>query len=124
MHPHRFLPPTIMNNRDDLSTLPPATLRAALEASVKRVEGKKEETKKEIRRLQNRLKKLERGEDASESEHEVEPDRNVASGSRREEKRPMVVDSSSDEKEQHEHQPRPIAKARKPAHDGPASFQG
>lgn len=112
-----------MTNHKNLSSLPPATLRAALEESEERVRREKEKVQKKIRRLQNRLDKLEQGEYAS--EQEVEPERKIASGSQRREKRPRVVDSSSDEENTDEWRERhwPIAKARKLNH-GPASFQG
>lgn len=57
-----FLPPT-MSAHDNLASLPPATLRAALEASEKRVRREKESIQKEIQRLQGRIHELEKGKD-------------------------------------------------------------
>ena len=97
-------------NDTDLSSLPPATLRAALGASEKRVRREKEQIQKEIRKLQKRLRELDEGEGAP------EPEKNVASGSLRKAKR-QRVDSSSDEDvgvgERYGRGRWPIAKARK-----------
>ena len=93
---------------NDISSLPPATLRAALVASEKREE--KEKLRREIRKLQKRLDELEEPGDTS----EVELVRNVASGSRHKVKR-LRVDSSSDEEVAQEMRNRrwPIARARR-----------
>jgi hypothetical protein len=77
----------------DLSSLPPATLRAALEASEDRTKREKKKIQREIRKLQKQLGELEQGADASEPE--VEPDTPVvSSGSRRPVKR-LRADSPS-----------------------------
>ena len=80
-----------MPTHDDLSSLPPAVLRAALVASEKREEkeNEKEKLRREIRKLQKQLDELEEGGGGSEVEL-------VASGSRHKAKRPRV-DSPSDE---------------------------
>ena len=66
-----------MPTNKDLSSLPPATLRAALVASEKREE--KEKLRREIRKLQKRLDELEEAGETS----EVELVRNEASGDRK-----------------------------------------
>jgi hypothetical protein len=52
-----------MSTHEDLSSLPPVVLRAALNASKKRVKQEKEKTKREIQELQKKLDDLEKGED-------------------------------------------------------------
>ena len=115
--PHRHsssFPPTMSTQDTDLSTLPPATLRAALDASEKRVRREKEQIQKEIRKLQKRLNELEEGEGAP------EPEKNVANGSRRKAKRPREDSSSEDEAVEERYGHWPIAKARKTLDPGPA----
>jgi len=104
-----------MSTQDtDLSSLPPATLRAALDASEKRVRREKEQIQREIRKLQKRLDELEEGEGAP------EPEKNVAGRSRRKAtKRPRVDSSSEDEVVEERYGRWPIAKARR-ADPGPA----
>lgn len=79
-----------MPTQDDLSSLPPATLRAALDASEKRVNWEKEKIKKEIQRLQKRLEELEEGADGQ----EVEPKMNVAGESQQPAKQPRPSNSN------------------------------
>ena len=99
-----------MPTHDDLSALPPATLRAALDASEKRVKREKEKIQREIRKLQKQLDELEKGADES----EIEPERNVGGGSRRKGKR-LRIESPSDDEGVDERYPsrRPVAKARR-----------
>ena len=82
------------DTHDDLSCLPPATLRAALNASEKRVRREKEKIQSKIRKLQKRLEELEEGEETSPDRIEVK--KSVAGGSRRRAKR-LRADSSSDD---------------------------
>ena len=85
-----------MSTQDNLSSLPPATLRAALEASEKRIRRQEEREKieREIRKLQERLGELDEGEDAV----EIEPEKKaIAGGSQRKAKRPRVDSPSDDE---------------------------
>ena len=81
---------TMSTRYDNLSSLPPATLRAALHASEERVSREKEEIQRKIERLQKRLNELE-GEDAPKSEEDA------VSGSRSKFRRTRVVSSSEDE---------------------------
>jgi len=102
-----------MPTHDDLSSLPPAVLRAALVASEKReeVEKEKEKLQREIKKkLQKRLDVLEETGDTS----EVELVRNIASGSHHKAKR-LRVDSPSDEEvgEELDNQRWPIARAQR-----------
>jgi len=92
----------------DLSSLPPATLRAALDASEKRVRREKDKIQRDIRKLQKRFDELEEGE----AEVALEP-KNVAGGSQRKAKRPRVDSSSDDEFVDERYSRWPIAKARK-----------
>jgi len=80
------------DTHDDLSHLPPATLRAALNASEGRIRREKEKIQSEIRKLQKRLEELEEGENPP---PETGLEKSVAGGSQRKVKRPRV-DSSSD----------------------------
>jgi len=80
-----------MPTNSDLSSLPPATLRAALVASEKREE--KEKLRWAIGELQKRLDELEEARDVS----EVEPVRNVASGSQHKAIQLRVGSPSNDE---------------------------
>jgi len=82
------------DTHEDLSHLPPATLRAALNASEKRVRREKEKIQSEIRKLQKRLEELEEGEETS---PEIEVKKSVAGGSRRRKKRLRNASSSDDE---------------------------
>lgn len=102
----------------NLSSLPPATLRAALEASENRVRREKEKIEGEIRRLKKRLDELDRGgfpaapePSLPEPGHEL---KNVSSGSQRGKKR-LRSDSPSDGEMSDEWYDRqwPIAKSRK-----------
>ena len=93
----------------DLSSLSPATLRAALDASEKRVRREKEKIQRDIRKLQNRLDELEEGE----AKVTPEPEKNAAGGSRHKTKRPRVDSSSDDEAIDERYNRWPIAKARK-----------
>ena len=56
------------HDNHNLASLPPATLRAALEASEKRVRGEKEKIQTEIRKLKKRFRELEEGEDENSQE--------------------------------------------------------
>ena len=94
---------------------PPAVLRAALEASEKRVERERDKITKEMCQLQKRLDELEKGPDIPKRE---EPEKPAASESKGVKRR--RVGSSSDESveavdvdEWYDRQ-WPIAKARKP----------
>ena len=100
-----------MSSHDDLSSLPPATLRAALDASEKRIKKEKQQIHREIRRLQRRLEQLEEGEDVP----EMELEKNIAGGSRRKGKRPRVDSSSDDGASVYmkPYNPRSTAKARR-----------
>jgi len=99
-----------MPTEDDLSSLPPATLRAALDASEKRIRREKEQIQREIRRLQKRLEELDEGADAQEVGLEI----NAAGGSQRKVKR-IRIDSPSDDDEvvEEKYSRWPIAKARR-----------
>jgi len=109
--------PSTMPTQDNLSSLPPATLRAALDASEKRIRREKEKIKKEIRQLQKRLEELEEGADGQEVEFEM----NVAGGSQRKAKRPRADSPSDDDEAFDEKYSRwPIAKVRK-VDSGPVS---
>ena len=94
-----------MPTNKDLSSLPPATLRAALVASEKREE--KEKLRREIRKLQRRLDEQEEAGETS----EMELVRNEASGSQRGAKRLRVDSPSDDEVAEETHKRRwPIAR--------------
>ena len=106
-----------MSTPGDLSSLPPATLRAALDASENRVTREKEKIQGEIRKLQKRLKELEKGEGPP------GPEKNVANRSQRRVKRSRDMDSSGEDDEAGDatYSPWPIAKARK-VDSGPLSL--
>lgn len=67
-----------MSSHRDLSSLPPAVLRAALDASEKRVQRERDKIKKEMSQLQKRLDKLEKKPDTPKQD---KPEKPVASGS-------------------------------------------
>jgi hypothetical protein len=77
-----------MSTRNDLSSLPPAVLRAALEASEKRIQRERDKIKKEIRQLQKRLDKLDQGADTPEQE---KPEKPIASGSKGKKRRRKLI---------------------------------
>ena len=91
---HRYLlcSPTMSSHRD-LSSLPPAVLRAALEASEKRVQRERDKIKKEMCQLQKRLDKLEKKPDPPKQE---KPEKPVASGSEDKIKQQKVDPESGD----------------------------
>ena len=91
-----------------LSSLPSATLRAALVTSEKREE--KEKLTKEIGKLQKRLYELDGAEDTS----DVELARNVTGRPRHKAKR-LRIDSPSDDEvaEEMRNEPRPFARAQR-----------
>lgn len=108
--------PSIMPTHDDLSSIPPAILRAALAASERREEKGKEKEKerlrREIRKLQKQLDELEECGDTSDAY--VEVGKNIASGSQRKAKRPRSDSPSDDEFAKEIHGGRwPTAKVRK-----------
>jgi hypothetical protein len=81
---------------NDLSSYPPAVLRAALEESEKRIQPEKDKLEKEIRQRKKRLDELEKGVVA----REQEPERSTASGPSKARglgKRKRVVSDSSDD---------------------------
>jgi len=86
-----YTPSAMSTHYDNLSSLPPATLRAALHASEERVSREKEEIQRKIEKLQKRLNELEEGEDAP------KPEEDAVSGFRARFRRTMVVSSSEDE---------------------------
>jgi chromosome segregation ATPase len=106
-----------MSTQGDLSSLPPATLRAALDAAEERVRREKEKIRREIRKLQKRLDELEEREDTPEMlpkmEPKMEPKRDVVGGSQRKPKRVRSDSPSDDEEVKDRHSRWPIAKARK-----------
>lgn len=84
-----------MSNQSSLSTLPPATLRAALKASEERVKREKEKLQREMRNIQKRLDQLKDEEDVPASEKE--PERVIAGSSRRQKNQLLVIDTSSED---------------------------
>lgn len=85
-----------MSTRNDLSSLPPAVLRAALEASEKRIQREREKIKKEMHQLQKRLDELDQGTDAPEQG----PEKPVAGGSKGKKRQRADSDSSDDESDE------------------------
>ena len=100
-----------MPTPDDLSSLPPATLQAALSASKKRVRREKEKLQTEIRKLQKQLNQLDEGPDTSETE-EVEVGRDVVGESQHKAKRQKIESPSDDGAIGERYSHWPIAKVR------------
>lgn len=109
-----------MSTHDDLSSLPPATLRAALNASEKRIQWEKEKIQREIRKLQKKLEELDEGPDST---PDIDLERNLGGGSERKAKRSRIDSPSDDDEPLNEKYNRwPIARARK-VEPGPVSPQ-
>jgi len=108
-----LIPP--MSTHDNLASLPPATLRAALEASEKRIRREKEKVQKEIQKLQKRLREIEEGENAPTLE--IGPgqiaETNVAGGSKPKRPRVDIADPCGEGEVDETHTRRPIVSVRR-----------
>ena len=104
-----------MSTRDDLASLPPATLRTALEASEKRIKGEKERIRKEIRELQKQLHELEegRGTPVPEIGSQEVADTNVTTVSKGKRRRADSLDEDDWPEPEEKYTHRPLASVRR-----------